>query len=43
VIAAIDRAEYEQYNPISNPLKLRVTNLLGFFVEGYVNGYVIGV
>lgn len=43
VIAAIDPAQYEQYNPVSGPLNVRVTNLLGFFVEGYVNGYVIGV
>jgi hypothetical protein len=42
VIAAIDPAEYEQ-SSVSNPPRVRVTNLLGFFVEGYVNGYVIGV
>jgi hypothetical protein len=41
-IAAFDPAQFERY---SGWLKgtVQVTNLLGVFVEGYVNGYVIGV
>jgi hypothetical protein len=42
-IAAFDPAQFEQYNPVSGPLQVQVTNFLGVFVEGYVNGYVIGV
>lgn len=42
-IAAFDPAQLEQSKLISGPLQVQITNLLGVFVEGYVNGYVIGV
>jgi hypothetical protein len=42
-IAAFDPAEFEQSNSVSGALQVKVANLLGVFVEGYINGYVIGV
>ena len=42
-IAAFNPAEFEESFSGQGPLQLRVANILGVFVEGYINGYVIGV
>ena len=42
-IAAFNPAEFEESFSGQGPLQIRVANFLGVFVEGYINGYVIGV
>jgi len=42
-IAAFNPAEFEHSLNGQGPLQIRVANILGIFVEGYINGYVIGV
>jgi len=42
IVAAFDPAELERSNTSPGPLQLRVVNVLGVFVEGYMNGYVFG-
>jgi hypothetical protein len=43
-VAAFDPAEFEfeQLNNAPGPLRVRVSNIVGVFVEGYFNGYVLG-
>jgi hypothetical protein len=41
-IAAFDPAELERSRRSPGALQLRVVNVVGVFVEGYINGYVIG-
>jgi hypothetical protein len=43
VIATFDPAEFENSSRLPGPLQVRVANFVGVFIEGYVNGYIVGV
>ena len=42
-VAAFDPAEFEQSSNGSGPLRVTVSNIVGVFLEGYINGWVLGV